>query len=118
MGRSKDEVQVKQALEGMDAVLDAIAAGMYSLASMLVGEGEDGVRLVETAVATADVSACQDAAGARKSSRWALVSAGLDLLARREPGGLAAPGGLSRLGAASRTTILRRPAFRWTSWSG
>ena len=97
-GRSKDEVQVKQALEGMDAMLDAIAAGMYTLASMLVGEGEDGVRLVETAVATAEVSACQDATGARKSSRRALVSAGLDLLARREPGSLAAPEGLEPAG--------------------
>ena len=29
-GRSKDEVQVNQALEGMDAMLDAIAAGMYT----------------------------------------------------------------------------------------
>jgi DNA-directed RNA polymerase specialized sigma24 family protein len=97
-GQSKDEVQVKQALEGMDAMLDAIAAGMYSLASMLVGEGEDGVRLVETAVATAEVSACEDAAGARKNSRRALVSAGLDLLARREPGCLAAPEGIEPAG--------------------
>ncbi len=97
-GRSKDEVLVKQALEGMDAVLDAIAAGMYSLASMLVGEGEDSVRLVETAIATAEVSASQDAAGARKSSRWALVSAGLDLLARRETGSLAAPEGIEPAG--------------------
>jgi hypothetical protein len=97
-GQSKDEVQVKQALEGMDALLDAIAAGMYSLASMLVGEGEDGVRLVETAVATAEVSACEDAAGARKNSRRALVSAGLDLLARREPGCLAAPEGIEPAG--------------------
>jgi len=97
-GRSKDEVQVRQALEGMDAMLDAIAAGMYSLASMLVGEGEEGVRLVETAVATAEVSACQDASESRKSSRRALVSAGLDLLARREPGSLATPNGIEPAG--------------------
>lgn len=97
-GQAKDEVQVKQVLEGMDALLDAIAAGLYSLASMLVGEGEDGVRLVETAVATAEVSACQDAATARKSSRKALASAALGLLARRTPGSLAAPAGVEPAG--------------------
>ena len=37
-------------------MLDAIAAGLYSLASMLIGEGEESVELVETAVATAEVS--------------------------------------------------------------
>ena len=36
---------------GRNEVFDRIAAGLYSLASMLVGEGEDGVRLVEMAVA-------------------------------------------------------------------
>ena len=41
-------------------MFDMIAAGLYSLASMLVGEGEDSVRLVETAVATAEVSVCQN----------------------------------------------------------
>jgi DNA-directed RNA polymerase specialized sigma24 family protein len=90
-GQAKDDATVARALDGMDAMLDAIAAGLYSLASMLVGEGEDGVRLVETAVATAEVSACQDAAQGRKSSRRALARAALELLERREPGSLAAP---------------------------
>ena len=40
-GKEKDEATVARALEGMDAMLDTIAAGLYSLASMLVGEGED-----------------------------------------------------------------------------
>ena len=97
-GQAKDDATVEQALKGMDAMLDAMAAGMYNLASMLVGEGEDGVRLVETAVATAEVSACQDAAEARKSSRRALVGAALDLLEQREPGSLAAPEGIEPAG--------------------
>ena len=84
---------------------------------MLVGEGEDGVRLVETAMATAEVSACQDAAGARKSSRRALVSAGLDLLARREPGSLRRRRELSRPEAASKTTIWRRRVCHWPNLS-
>ena len=66
-GQTKDDATVAQALEGMEAMLDAIAAGLYSMASMLVGEGEEGVRLVETAVATAEVSACEDAVEARRS---------------------------------------------------
>jgi hypothetical protein len=75
----------------MEAMLDAIAAGLYSLASMLVGEGEDGVRLVETAVATAEVSKCQDLVASRQSSRRALATAALELLERRSPGCLKAP---------------------------
>ena len=90
-GKQKDEASVTQALAGMEAMLDAIAAGLYSLASMLVGEGEDSVALVETAVANADVSACADAVESRKSSRKALVSAALQLIERRHPGALAAP---------------------------
>ena len=39
-GKQKDESSVAQALAGMEAMLDAIAAGLYSLASMLVGEGK------------------------------------------------------------------------------
>src|ERR1700756_2186428 len=57
-GTSKDEATVARALEGMDGMLDAIAGRLYSLASMMVGEGEDSVRLVEAAIATTDVSAC------------------------------------------------------------
>jgi DNA-directed RNA polymerase specialized sigma24 family protein len=98
-GRAKDDATVTQALKGMDAMLDALAAGMYSLASMLVGEGEDGVRLVETAVATAEVSSCQDAAEARQSSRRALASAALAMLERREPGSLTAPEGIAPSGS-------------------
>jgi DNA-directed RNA polymerase specialized sigma24 family protein len=93
-GRAKDEATVSQALDGMDEMLDRIAAGLYSLASMLVGEGETSVRLVETAVATAEVSACHDPLRARQSSRRALCAAALDTLEQRSPGCLAAPQGL------------------------
>jgi DNA-directed RNA polymerase specialized sigma24 family protein len=98
-GQAKDEATVAQALEGMEAMLDAIAAGMYSLASMLVGEGEEGVRLVETAVATAEVSPEQDICEARMSSRRALVRAALDLIVERNPGSLAAPEGIEPAGS-------------------
>jgi DNA-directed RNA polymerase specialized sigma24 family protein len=89
--KTKDEATVKQALDGMEHMLDAIAARLYSLASMLVGEGETSAQLVETAVATAEIPHCSDANVARKSSIRALVMAALELIASREPRSLAAP---------------------------
>jgi hypothetical protein len=93
-GQPKDDETVAKALEGMDEMFDLIAAGLYTMASMLVGEGEESVRVVETAVANAEVSACHDPVLARKSSRVALCTAALETLARRDPASLAAPAGL------------------------
>ena len=90
-GRPKDEETVARAFEGMESMFDLIAAGLYSLASMLVGEGEDSIRLVETAVANADVSAVSSAEEARHSSRLALANAAVELISQRDPAGLAAP---------------------------
>jgi len=97
-GKAKDDATVERALVGMDALLDALAAGLYSMASMLVGEGEDGVALVETAVATAEVSACQSAVEGRKNSRRALSAAAIEMLEHRTPGSLAAPVGIEPAG--------------------
>jgi DNA-directed RNA polymerase specialized sigma24 family protein len=93
-GQPKDDATVAQALNGLDEMFDLIAAGLYSLASMLVGAGEDSIRLVETAVANAEVSACADPASARKSSRRALCIAAIDTLTARDPSSLSAPEGL------------------------
>jgi hypothetical protein len=93
-GQPKDEATVAKALDGLDDMFDLIAAGMYSLASMLVGEGEDSIRLVETAVANAEISKSHNPAESRKNSRRTLSAAALDLLARRDPASLAAPEGL------------------------
>jgi len=95
-GQPKDEATVTKAFEGLEEIFELIAAGLYSLASMLVGEGEESVRLVETAIANAEVSVCADPAMARKSSRRALATAALDLLVQRNPGSLAAPEGLAQ----------------------
>ncbi|MGA2672254.1 MAG: hypothetical protein ABSE99_03410 [Terracidiphilus sp.] len=94
-GQPKDDATITHALTGVDEMLDLIAAGLYSLASMLVGEGEDSVRLVETAIATAEVSACHDPVVARQSSRRALCAPALKILEKRNPGCLAAPAGLT-----------------------
>jgi hypothetical protein len=93
-GRPKDEAAVNRALEGMDDLLDTIAAGLYSMASMLVGEGEESIGLVETAISRTEISRCGDATEARKSSRRALCSAAIEVIAKRNPGSLAAPEGL------------------------
>ncbi len=90
-GQPKDEATVAHAFEGMESMFDLIAAGLYSLASMLVGEGEDSIGLVETAVANADVSSGSSAEEARRSSRRALANAAVELIAQRDPAGLAAP---------------------------
>lgn len=70
---------------------DLMAAGLYSLAAMLVGEGENSIGLVETAVATAEVSAGSSVEEARRSSDLALSRAAIELLAQCDPDGLAAP---------------------------
>ena len=93
-GQPKDDATVAQALAGMDEMLDLLAAGLYSMASMLVGEGEDSVRLVETAIANAEISACHDPVEGRKNRRRALCVAALKLLAERDAESLAAPLGL------------------------
>jgi hypothetical protein len=93
-GQPHDDATVVRALDGMDEMFDLIAAGMYSIASMLVGEGEDSIRLVETAVANAELSSVHNPAEARKNSRRALCAAALETLTARDAASLAAPQGL------------------------
>ncbi|MFP5209985.1 MAG: RNA polymerase sigma factor [Acidobacteriota bacterium] len=97
-GRPKDDATVAKAFDGMDDMFDRIAAGLYTLASMLVGEGEESVRLVEKAVATTEVSPCDDPLQARKRCRTALCGAALDTIVRRDAGSLAAPQGFEAAG--------------------
>ncbi len=93
-GQPKDESVVADVLAGHEDMLDAIAARMYTLASMLVGEGEDSVRLIESAVAQARVSPCSNPEESRRNSRRAIAEAGIRLLAGRAPGSLDAPVGV------------------------
>jgi DNA-directed RNA polymerase specialized sigma24 family protein len=92
MSQTADSERNAQGAEADAATLDQFVAGLYGMASMLVGGGEDGVRVVEAAVATAEVSG--SAAGeAERSSRRALARAAIELLAERAPGSLDAPHG-------------------------
>jgi DNA-directed RNA polymerase specialized sigma24 family protein len=82
-------------LEGMEEIFELVASGLYSLASMLVGEGEESARLVEETIVSAQISPCADPQNARRCSRRALAVAALKLLAARCPGCLDAPQGLT-----------------------
>jgi hypothetical protein len=93
-GQPKDELIVSRSLDGMDEMFELIAAGLYSLASMLVGEGEESIRLVEAAVANADIPASRDPEETRRNSRQALCAAALETLTRRDTTSLTAPEGL------------------------
>ena len=84
-----------EAYDSLKEIFELVAAGLYSLASMLVGEGEDSARLVEETIASAQVSPCGDPQNARRCSRRALATAALELLSERCPGCLAAPLGLA-----------------------
>lgn len=93
-GQPKDDATLERAFEGMEGMFDIIAAGLYTMASMMVGEGEDSIQLVETAVANAELSLCIEPEQARQGSRRALVTAALQLIADRDVTSLAAPVGL------------------------
>ena len=84
-----------QAQEGWDEMFDRVAAGLYNLAAMLVGEGEEGARLVENAISAAEISVCQDPEQARALSRQALCKAAIETMGKRNPASLAAPEGSS-----------------------
>src|ERR1035437_1739669 len=79
---------------GLKEIFELVVAGLYSLASMLVGEGEESARLVVEAIASAQVSPCADPQNARRCSRRALAIAALKLLVQRCPGCVDAPQGL------------------------
>ena len=74
-----------------EQAFEVFATGLYSFASMLVGEGEDSIGLVEKSLATAEISASSTPEQARRATHLALSTAAIELLAKRDPQGLAAP---------------------------
>jgi hypothetical protein len=86
-----NEATVATAFESMDNPFDRMAASLYSLASMLVGEGDETMGLVETAVSTAEVAAGSRPEDAPGIHRLALSTAAVELIADRDPESLAAP---------------------------
>lgn len=90
-GREKDAGTVEKALAGFGNVFAMMAAGLYSLASMLAGEGEESAQLVEKAVSTVELEKGTDAATARQNCRRTLSREAIALVVKRTPGCLAAP---------------------------
>ncbi len=94
-GQPKDLAAVESALSGWDGVLERIAAETYRIASMLLGEGEEAIGLIERVVAELDLSASNTPAEARHNSRLLMAADAIALLARRDAATLAAPDGES-----------------------
>ncbi len=92
-GQAKDPAVVEAALSGWEGLIEKIAADLYRVSSMLLGEGEEAVRLIEQVVTDLDVSVCSDPLDARHSSRLALAAEAIAILRKHDPQSLAAPSG-------------------------
>jgi len=90
-GQPKDPAAVEAALTGWEGVLERIAADTYRVASMLLGEGEEAIGLIERVVAQLDVRASSGPAEARHNSRLLIASDAIAILAQRDAAALASP---------------------------
>jgi len=77
-----------------DALLEKIAAELYGISSMLLGEGEEAVGLIEGVVANVDLPTCCDTAEAHRKARLLLAADAITVLGRSSTNNaaLAAPG--------------------------
>ena len=90
-GRPHDPAAVEAALSDWDGLLEKMAAELYRISSMLLGEGEESIRLIEQVVAPVDLPACHDHLEARHNARLALGAQAIALVAGRDASALAAP---------------------------
>jgi hypothetical protein len=90
-GKPKDAAQVEAALSGMDQLLEKIAGELYHIASMLLGEGEQAIVLIEQTIADVDIPSCSSHIEARHKARLTLAAKAVAILRQRDPGSLAAP---------------------------
>jgi DNA-directed RNA polymerase specialized sigma24 family protein len=90
-GQPHDPAAVQAALSDWDGLLEKIAAELYRISSMLLGEGEESIRLIEQVVATVDLPACRDHVEARHNARLALGAQAIALLASRDASAFTAP---------------------------
>lgn len=74
-------------------VFDAFAADLYNLASMLLGEGEQSMQLLESVVTNTDNSKCSEPDGGANASRAWVMENAIRAIAERDPESLAAPKG-------------------------
>jgi hypothetical protein len=90
-GKPKDPAEVEAALSGWDEVLERIAGDLYRIGSMLLGEGEQTIGLIEQAVTEVDIPSCSTHLEARHKARLTLAAQGIAILQQRDPASLAAP---------------------------
>jgi hypothetical protein len=83
-GRPKDPAVVEAVLNGWDGMLEKIAGGLYRISSMLLGEGEEAIGLIEDIVAHFDLQACRDHNEARHLSRLLLAADAISVLRERD----------------------------------
>jgi len=83
-GQPKDPAMVEAALSGWDGVMEKIAGDLYHLGSMLIGEGEDTILLIERVVANVDIPTCSDHFDASHKARLALAADAIAILSKRD----------------------------------
>jgi hypothetical protein len=91
-GQDKDPAAVNAAFSNWNGLLEKIAADLYRISSMLVGEGEEAVRLIEQVVTQLDIPHFSDPVDARHRSRLALGAQAIAILAARDSSAFQAPG--------------------------
>lgn len=90
-GQPKDPATVEAALSGWDGVLEKIAGDLYHIGSMLLGQGEETIELIEHVVANVDIPSCSDHVDARHKARLALGAQAIEVLRKRDAAALKAP---------------------------
>ncbi len=90
-GKPKDAAVVEAALSGWDGLLEKIAAELYRIGSMLLGEGEQTILLIEQAVTEVDIPSCSNHVEARHKARLTLAAEAVAILQQRDPASLIAP---------------------------
>jgi hypothetical protein len=90
-GQEKDPAEVTAAISNWDGLLEKIAADLYRISSMLVGEGEEAIGLIEQAVAELDIPACADPMEAKHRSRLLLGGKAVAILAGRDAASFSSP---------------------------
>jgi hypothetical protein len=86
-GQQKSSAAVETALTGSEEILGRIGAELYHVASMLVGEGEEAIELIERVVTGVDLHACVNVSDARHKSRLLLAADAVTMLRRQDATG-------------------------------
>ena len=94
-GQAKETTAVDSALAGWDGLLEKVGTDTYRISSMLLGEGEETIQLIEQVVIDVDIRACSDHREARHLSRLILAAKAIAILSARDsasqPSSFAAP---------------------------